>query len=217
MSVESQYFPDVNFRELTEVLPERSRLERLIPGFLRREPRVYYDEHVALDQLLDDFSETLGMVSASTGTRLTMDGVHVQLITRKQLINSLNNPSKLEEVHGDGVLQMIDGNCTKNPDGTWLINIVQNRTDHVVQVSRSMEILAHEYGHTLGNEFNAHPMLEEVKAYAFQAMAMAANWKIPESYYKLSGTYVNYTHDVARYRLMKIRDRGFTTGIIIAT
>lgn len=217
MSVESQYFPDVNFSELTEVFPKRGRVERFLSRYLQREPRIYYDEHVALDQLLEDFSGTLDTVSASTGARLTMEGIHIQLITRKQLVKSLSQPSKLEEVHGDGVLENIDGNCTRNPDGKWLLNIVQNKTDHVVQVSQVKEILAHEYGHTLGNEFNANPMLEEIKAYAFQVLAISAAWRIPLASYSLSGTYANYTHDVARDRLMQLRDRGFPPEVIIAT
>ena len=215
MSAEAPYFPDVEFSELTQVVPPRSRAEKFLSRFLRREPEVLYDEKVPLDDFLGDFETDLLQLSRATGAKLTMAGIDVKILKRKQLIKTLEDPAGMEEIHGEAVLDGIVGNCVGNPEGGFRLNLVQGKTDHVVNTAKFRENLAHEYGHTLGGESHPDPMLEEIKAYAFQALFMT-NYLGDTLYPRLEGTYKNLNHHVARNRLNQLYERGFPFGAIIA-
>lgn len=217
MSAEAPYFPDVEFTELTEITPPRGRAEKFLSRF-QREPRIYFDQRVELDDFLDQFKDELSVVSDLIGANLTLDGINVRILKRKQLIKALKNPKRLEGVHGEGILDAIVGNCVENPEGGFTLNIVQGRTDHIVDEGMFREIVAHEYGHTLEGELHPSPMLEELKAYSFESLFFSTRWRDYSfvSYYVLDGKYKNLTHDVARNRLNQLRDRGFPYGAIIA-
>jgi len=124
-----------------------------------------------LEDVLVNYRTVLKSIETSLKITLPTDNRFILLVTPKELIpTNQEEKRKLVEKYGSHILDGIDGDCTRQGEG-FRIRLGYKGLEKSTPLNKVLEVLAHEYGHTLGERIDS-PVWEELKAYAFQALFM---------------------------------------------
>lgn len=170
------------------------------------------------EQVKADFERLLADISQSTGQPLTMEGRNMQFVTNDELYPKTDEEiNSFRELYGESVIEGgSSGENARNPDGTFTIRIGYFGLEDFVDRDVAIELLAHEYGHTLGRQLDSI-IDEELKAYTFEALARRLN-KYKDWEGEVFSEIDSYSpvHMEASSRLAYLTQRGVTEEAILA-
>ncbi len=163
------------------------------------------------DSILDDFSYKVREIRES-GIRIPLDGRSVFLVRRETLLpDNEDERRKLVEKYGAGILGTLIGDNARIEDGRFISRIGFRDQEHVVLPSEVMRVIAHEHGHTIGEQLPT--VWEEMKAYAFEGFFMS---RYLGQVYKIDGSDAESMHEIARNRVSQLTQRGIDYLEILA-
>lgn len=124
------------------------------------------------NKLYQEFTSQLNSVGRQIKhPGLTMRQRTMQFVTREAM-RPKNDIERqlLVERYGDYVADGA-GDCTRNPNGTFTLRIGFLGQEDTASKEEVLDVMAHEYGHTLGSDIS-DPTFEELKAYTFARLLM---------------------------------------------
>ena len=158
------------------------------------------------------FESILGDISRDTKqTPLSLKGRSVRFVPRGKLRPQSETERRyLIERYGDYIVDGGAGDCVKLGDGSYAIRIGYAGEEETIPEHTVVELVGHEYGHTLGDTL-AIAVLEELKAYAFANLAMRKYYNVFVCQWDASTV-----HEEALSTLGQLIDRGIKEEMVIA-
>jgi len=225
ISEASRYFPDISFEEISPltkstpplntgiILPRTgnpSTLDTL--GFISPEVRLPWTP----EQTSSAFQTTMKDVEGNLGIKLPTEGRRIKFVPQQSLIpTDPGEKARYLHKYGPDILDKLPkGRPIRNSDGTFDILIADLSYDMTSTFESGLGTLAHEYGHTLGEEL-VNPILEEMKAETFKLIFLKTYKRIDTFNLDLSNEKSNI-HHMARSRLIQLINRGVCEEAILA-
>ena len=189
----------------------RSKLSGVVKG-VKNSVRTTWSQ----DGVLRLFEEVLYYAGSDSEASLPLDKREITFVPRSDLVpEDLGEKERLATKYGgEGyVLKNIVGDCLRLPDGRFRIRLGYLGQERETTQNQVVGTLAHEYGHTLGDQI-PDPTFEEVKAYAFQKFIM--RYLLGEGRYFINGYYRDRVHDIARSALNQLVTAGIAEEAVVA-
>lgn len=166
-------------------------------------------------QLQKEFVAQLGKMDRQIRSpRLTMSRRTLTFVTPDEMIPKTDKEKQsLIQRYGNYVADGGIGDCMRNPDGTFTIRIGFAGQEDTVSKEDVLELMGHEYGHTLGEHLE-DPIFEELKANAFANLFMRSYFNV--SRYRIYQIDVSTIHDTAQFWLEQLLDKGINEEAILA-
>ncbi len=160
------------------------------------------------------FAVILGKIAENVShPSLTMHGRTFSFVDREKLRPQTEEErQQIIDTYGEYAIDG-SGDCRQNPDGTYLMRIGYHGLEDSSSEGEVLEVMAHEYGHTLGG-FLKSPVLEELKAYAFDNLFMRIYYDNDQ--YLQPQIYTSTVHDDALLILGKFLNAGVSEELLIA-
>lgn len=189
----------------------RSKLGGVVKG-VKKAVRTPWDQ----DGVLRLFEEVLYYAGSDLEVSLPLDKREITFVPRSDLVPE--DPGERERLSarygGEGyALTSIIGSCLRLPDGGFRIRLGYLGQEREATQNQVVGTLAHEYGHTLGDQID-DPVFEEVKAYAFQKFTM--RYFLGKGRYFIDGYYRDRVHDIAASALNQLVSAGIAEEAVIA-
>ena len=189
----------------------KSKLSDAVNG-VKKTVRIPWDQHGVLRL----FEEVLYDAGSDSKASLPLDKRVINFVPRSDLVPE--DPGEREKLSakygGEGyALTSIIGSCLRLPDGGFRIRLGYLGQEREASWNQVLGTLAHEYGHTLGDQID-DLVLEEVKAYAFQKFIM--RYLLGKGRYFINGYYRDRVHDIARSALNQLVTAGIVEEAVIA-
>lgn len=167
------------------------------------------------DQIIEEFSRQLAVIEREVNRpRLTMRGITIKFVTPLEM-KPQNARRKLWLVqnYGTYIADGGDGDCSRNNDGSFFLRIGVAGQEHTRSKDDVLELMAHEFGHTLGKVLKP-VTFEELKAYAFANLFMRYYYNVHE--YRVYPMDVSNPHDTALYWLEQLLEQGISEEAILS-
>lgn len=186
---------------------EEDELEEVIDG----------DEHGwKFDKVLREFSVITGLMEQELEISLPMNNRSVSFVERMKLIpEDPDDIMALVDKYGKYIIDGIAGDCTRFQDGSFAIRVGYKGQEDRIPKSEAMYVLAHEYGHSLGEHIE-DPVFEEVKAYAFARLVMQYYFQSDYVGMESRTLQPDRVHDIAIHRIEQLNARRIGEAEIIA-
>lgn len=149
-------------------------------------------------------------IEAEEGVELPIHDREIIFVSPDMLKPSNEKTRKmLIKKYGSNLSDGSGGQCAKKPNGGYLLSISNDIWSY-----EYLEVIAHEYGHSLGDVFLSSPIAEEMKAYAFTSLVMQNYFEVDE--YHPEGFMPDQTHDIASDRVRQLIEKGVKPLAIIS-
>jgi hypothetical protein len=170
----------------------------------------------SFDIVLTDFKTILGKMEKSLGVNLPIDKRYFFNVEAQKFIPEVQEErERLAQKYGEYILNGIDGSCERleNDEGFLIMVGFKGREDSVDHL-RVLSVLAHEYGHSLGENIKDVEN-EELKADAFSNLFMRFYYDVDE-YWDDCDLSPDKKHDIATHKLNLLRIKGNREEEILA-
>lgn len=159
------------------------------------------------------FGELLKQLDTQIGyPRLTLNRRMIKIVPPAEMCPKTDEDIQwLLKRYGEYAIDGCAGDCTRLANGTFMLRI--GLAGEKVSESEAIETIAHEYGHTLSGDIE-EPIIEELKAYAFEDYFMRKYHNVVANIYSLLD--VSTVHKQALFRLMQLTERGICAESILA-
>lgn len=153
-------------------------------------------------RVISEFRDTMGTISGLLKEPLPLEDRAIFFVPKSTLIPK--DPSARADLvsrYGSKILDDKIGDCTvidpqENSAYRFMIRVGVAKTDYSHE--GTLEVLAHEFGHTIG-EFNKSTLLEEMKAFAFMALFMRIY--TDTDHYLIDGLFPGRVHELAKHNI----------------
>ncbi len=163
--------------------------------------------------VIAEYRDTIGQISGLTGVELPLDDREIYFIPASKMIPKLpEDQLALVRKYGPYILNGIAGDLTRLPVG-FRIRLGFGKDTTQVEHEDVMEILAHEYGHSLGEHIE-ETIFEEMKADAFAALFMKYYLDVDD--YWMEGEDPGKLHHLAKHRVGQLQAMGVSEEEMLA-
>lgn len=228
-----KYFPGFTFslprqEEILFIQSETKQSSFLTPHFVELIDFSKYDEeNLEFDEVVEsevgwefssvisDFNSVLSFINTSSNYHLTMENKSAQLVRPEDMLPKTEKErSQIIQLYGTYILDGIAGSCHRNPDGSFDLKLGYAGLEETSTKEDVLEVLAHEFGHTLGERL-PDAIFEELKAYAFSMFFMRHYLQV-DGIFDLCTLSPEKTHDIARHYLDVLLTRNISEEAILA-
>jgi hypothetical protein len=206
-----RFLPGVTISEpilIPEPLPEIGIIEDM--------PQIEPSLNWTFDQVLGDFYRVLGEMQSRLGVSLPTRNRHFMLIEPDELIpKDEAEKAKLVARYGSYILDGMAGDCDNSDGSNFLLRIGYKGREHRVTDQKVLDVVSHEYGHTLGEDLETAD-LEELKAYAFRSLFVRFYNGVDVFCDNIGFLSPEKTHDIALHKLEQLTMQGICEEEILA-
>lgn len=168
------------------------------------------------NQVMQEFTRQLSFLDAQVVyPRLTMRRRTMKFVTSDEMLPQTDEDrQRLIQRYGDYGADGGAGDCKRFPNGTFTMRIGFAGQENSASKVDVLEVMSHEYGHTLG-EYLDDPVLEELKAYTFANLLMRYFYNAKEIH-RLYIMDESSVHDTATFWLEQLLDKGVSEEAVLA-